>query len=67
VRTGIATPPQPALPDPSYPKTHSVLASTFCIPAAGTNTIDSVTGLPGPGAILLNGVGEWSKADRPDK
>lgn len=61
-RTGNITAPVPALPDATYPKTNAgVLASTFCIPATGTNTIDSVTGLPGPGAILLNGTGVWSK------
>jgi hypothetical protein len=62
IRTGNITVPQPPLPDTTYPKTNSgVLAATFCIPATGTNTIDSVTGLPGPGAILLNGTGVWSK------
>jgi len=61
-RTGSITAPQPPLPDATYPKTNGgVLAATFCIPATGTNTIDSVTGLPGPGAILLNGTGVWSK------
>jgi hypothetical protein len=61
-RTGKANPPQPPLPDTTYPKSMTgVLASTFCIPATGTNTIDTVTGLPGPGAILLNGNGSWTK------
>jgi hypothetical protein len=61
-RTGSINAPQPPLPDATYPKTQSgVLAATFCIPPTGTNTIDSVTGLPGPGAILLNGTGEWTK------
>jgi hypothetical protein len=61
-RTGNITAPAPALPDATYPKTNAgVLAATFCIPATGTNTIDSVTGLPGPGAILLNGTGAWTK------
>lgn len=61
-RTGSVTAPQPALPDPTYPKTNAgVLAATFCIAATGTNTIDSVTGLPGPGAILLNGTGQFLK------
>jgi hypothetical protein len=35
--------------------------STFCIPATGTNTIDSVTGLPGPGSIQLPGQAVWTK------
>jgi hypothetical protein len=61
-RSGNITAPQPPLPDTTYPKTNGgVLAATFCIPATGTNTIDSVTGLPGPGAILLNGTGQWTK------
>jgi hypothetical protein len=61
-RTGKANPPQEVTPGTPYPKTNTgVLASTFCIPATGTNTIDSVTGLPGPGAILLNGTGSWTK------
>lgn len=61
-RTGQANVPQPPLPDTTYPKTNpGVLASTFCIPATGTTTIDSVTGLPGPGTILLNGTAEWTK------
>ena len=59
-RTGNANPPTPS--GAVYPKTQTgVLASTFCIPATGTNTIDSVTGLPGPGTILLNGNGVWTK------
>jgi hypothetical protein len=61
-RTGKANPPQPPLPDQTYPKaTTGVLASTFCIPATGKSTIDSVTGLPGPGAILLNATQSWTK------
>jgi len=61
-RTGKANPPVPPLPDATYPKAASgVLASTFCIPATGKSTIDSVTGLPGPGTILINGAGQWLK------
>jgi hypothetical protein len=61
-RSGNVTAPQPPLPDTTYPKTNSgVLAATFCIPPTGVGTIDSVTGLPGPGAILLNGTGVWSQ------
>jgi hypothetical protein len=61
-RTGIIEPPQPPLPDTTYPKTQDgILVSTFCIPATGTNTIDSVTGLPGPGAIQLPGQAVWTK------
>jgi len=61
-RTGKPGVPQEVTPGTPWPKTHTgVLASTFCIPATGTNTIDSVTGLPGPGTILLNGTGMWTK------
>jgi hypothetical protein len=61
-RTGLGGIPQPPLPDMTYPKTQQgVLVSTFCIPATGTNTIDSVTGLPGPGVIQLPGEAVWTK------
>jgi hypothetical protein len=62
-RAGFADPPLPALPDMTYPKTATkgVLASTFCIPATGSSSIDQVTGLPGPGAIQLTGTAEWTK------
>jgi len=55
VRTGRAAPPVPAWPESALPKTAAgtVLAATFCIPATGTNTVDTTTGLPGPGALLL--------------
>jgi len=56
-RTGSAAEPSPAWPDPTYPKTAngSVLAATFCEDATGANTVDMVTGLPGPGALVLPG------------
>lgn len=55
VRRGRALPLEPPWPDPTLPKTASgvVLAATFCIPATGTNTVDTTSGLPGPGALLL--------------
>jgi hypothetical protein len=55
IRIGRAVSPEPLWPDPTLPKTASgsVLAATFCIPATGTNTVDTVSGLPGPGALLL--------------
>ena len=55
VRTGRAVPPAPAWPDPALPKTAEgiVFVATFCIPATGTNTVDTTSGLPGPGALLL--------------
>ena len=54
VRTGLVGAPTPAWPDPTYPKTaRGVLAGTFCEGVSGTSTVDTVTGLPGPGASLL--------------
>ena len=62
VRTGQAAPPTPPFPDPTYPKTGSgALVATFCEPASGTGTIDVVTGLPGPGALVFPMTGEWIK------
>ena len=62
-RAGHAGVPTPPLPDATYPKqiTGGVLASTFCIPATGSSSIDQVTGLPGPGAIQLTGPAVWTK------
>lgn len=58
VRTGRPFAAEPGWPDPSYPKTASApaaLAATFCEPATGDATVDMLTGLPGPGALLLPG------------
>jgi len=57
VRTGKTDPPAPVWPDPMYPKTSTggILVTTFCEAATGVLTIDSVTGLPGPGALILPG------------
>ena len=56
-RDGLAVQAAPAWPDPGYPKTasDSVLAATFCEGSTGSNQVDIVTGLPGPGALLLTG------------
>ncbi len=52
-RVGRAEPPAPAWPDAAYPKTsRSTTVATFCASATGTNSVDSLTGLPGPGAII---------------
>jgi hypothetical protein len=60
VRTGAATAPSPAWPEATYPKSGSaVLVATFCEPATGANTINLVTGLPGPGALTLPVGTEW--------
>jgi hypothetical protein len=54
VRSGTPVVPTPPWPDAAYPKTAngSVFAATFCIPAAN-DLISGVTGLPGPGALIL--------------
>jgi hypothetical protein len=55
VRTGIPVPVLPAFPDTSSPKTASgaKLAAVFCEARTTDATVDGITGLPGPGAILL--------------
>lgn len=57
VRTGTADPPAPVWPDPTYPKTSTggILVTTFCEGATGVGTINSTSGLPGPGALILPG------------
>src|SRR6185369_602985 len=55
VRTGAAVTPSPAWPEPTYPK----LAAVFCIDSTGSAVLDQVSGLPGPGAMILNGTQEW--------
>jgi len=60
VRTGSTAPPAPAFPDPMYPKTGDVtLVATFCEASSGSSTVDAVTGLPGPGALVLPMAGTW--------
>jgi len=54
VRTGDTTVPSPAWPDPTYPKHgDATLVATFCEGATGTAAVDIVTGLPGPGTLIL--------------
>lgn len=63
-RTGAAVPPQPAWPDPTWPKTASAaVTSAFCAPGAppglvGGQVNDDV-GLPGPAAFILPVAAEW--------
>jgi len=54
-RTGKATTPAPAWPEPTYPKTaEPVLVDVFCEPATQQNLLDTVTtGLPGASALIL--------------
>ena len=61
-RTGSAAPPQPALPDTTFPKTSDVVqAAVFCESGTSSNVINGLTGLPGPGALLLPVTAVWSK------
>lgn len=60
VRTGMAAPPTPPFPDPAYPKSGNVtLVATFCEATSGSTTVDLVTGLPGPGALVLPMAATW--------
>ena len=58
VRSGQLEVPTPAWPDAACPKTGAggasgeQLASIFCVPKTNS-TLDGVTGLPGPGAVIL--------------
>jgi hypothetical protein len=56
VRIGRAVVGTPPWPDPTYPKTadHTAFVTTFCEAATGDATVDIVTGLPGPGAVIFN-------------
>jgi hypothetical protein len=55
-RTGKPLAPLPAFPDPTYPKSVEGLnmVATFCEAATTSFTVDQVTGLPGPGALIFN-------------
>ena len=55
IRIGIPGVPMPPWPDPGYPKhlASGTLAGTFCIAATDSALVNGVTGLPGPGAVLL--------------
>jgi hypothetical protein len=60
VRAGHAEVPAPAWPDATYPKTGAAtLVSTFCEGATGSAVVNSVTGLPGPGALTLPVMQRW--------
>ena len=48
----------------TYPKQSEVVSvATFCEAATGTATIDALTGLPGPGALVLPAVADWLRTD----
>ena len=60
VRMGTAAAPMPPWPDPTYPKSaDAALVATFCEGATGTAAVDLVTGLPGPGALIVPVTGQW--------
>ncbi len=60
VRTGTAGVPAPAWPDATYPKSaEATLVATFCEPGTGSVVVDTVAGLPGPGALVLPVVQTW--------
>ena len=55
-RTGVPMPVSPAWNDPTFPKTSTgTVVSLFCIPATTSNTVNTTSGLPGPGALILPG------------
>jgi len=61
-RTGVPMPPTPVWPDPTYPKNGTgTVVSVFCEPATTANTINTTSGLPGPGALILPGSQVWMK------
>jgi hypothetical protein len=46
----------------TYPKTGDVVTvATFCEPGTGTGSVDGLTGLPGPGALILPSTATWSR------
>jgi hypothetical protein len=52
----------PPFPDPTYPKTGNLtLVATYCEGTAGSSVVDVVTGLPGPGALVLPMSATWIK------
>jgi hypothetical protein len=62
-RTGTAVAPQPSWDTDkvTYPKTGSgtTAVAVFCIPATTSSTVNQVSGLPGPGAIILPVTQNW--------
>jgi hypothetical protein len=67
-RTGKPLVPQPVWPDPTYPKKTDcapgaclVQVATFCEAATGGNSVDGLTGLPGPGTLTLPVTTLWLK------
>src|SRR3989454_3148399 len=64
VRTGRAVAPVTVTgATGAFPKLSAgeVTVSTFCIAATGSSNIDTVAGLPGPGAVIFNNDACWVK------
>jgi hypothetical protein len=62
-RTGKRATLNPPWPDPTYPKTgEGTLVAVFCEQATNTFTINSTTGLPGPGTVTLPGTQTVTKS-----
>ncbi len=60
VRTGSTAAPTPPFPDPTYPKTgDATFVAAYCEATSGSSTVDQVTGLPGPGALVLPVAATW--------
>lgn len=57
VRTGAPVVASPAWPNTTYPKVGegTKLGAVFCIDSTASAVLDQVSGLPGPGAMILNG------------
>ncbi len=50
----------------TYPKSADIVSvATFCEPGTGTSSVDGLTGLPGPGALILPAHGVVSRASDP--
>jgi hypothetical protein len=63
-RTGKPGIPQPAWPDPTYPKTGpGTMGAVFCESATDNFLVNTSTGLPGPGALLLPGTNTVRKLE----
>jgi hypothetical protein len=65
MRTGASVVPQPPwdTDKETYPKTNSSeqVVAVFCIPATQSSTVNQVSGLPGPGALILPVNQTWSR------
>jgi hypothetical protein len=65
IRTGRPVPPVPLwdTDKTTYPKVSDglVQVATFCEAATGASNVDTVTGLPGPGAVIFNTKVEWRR------